>query len=264
MHIVNGHRGTSMRVPRKGDECDPVGHGSHGGAGATSSLVLGIIAVVLCWIPFLNIISLILALIALPLASWGLVRAKKHEGDGKSSAVTGLVLSFVALGVSVAVNSAVFDGIEEVDESLTGKEISNTVSPGASEGGSKKSVHAYGETVTFKDGSTLKCLKPVSFKPDEFAMGGKEFPIHVKSRCTFVNKTTEVFNPALTNANMSSDGVEGESVYQSGLDAPENPVLPGKSVTWWMGYGVQKTDDVTMTVRLGFLDYEDVIFDSGA
>jgi hypothetical protein len=31
-----------------------------------------------------------------------------------------------------------------------------------------------------------------------------------------------------------------------------------------MGYGVQKTDDVTMTVRLGFLDYEDVIFDSGA
>ena len=58
----------------------------------------------------------------------------------------------------------------------------------------------------------------------------------------------------------SYGGVEGDSVYQDGLDAPDNPVLPGKSVTWWMGYGVDDAADTQLTVRLGFLDYDDVIY----
>jgi len=84
--------------------------------------------------------------------------------------------------------------------------------------------------------------------------------MYLKFKCTFTNKTKEVFDPALTTASASAGGEEGESVYQDGLDAPDNPVLPGKSVTWWMGYGVQDTADTQLTVSLGFLDYDDVIF----
>ena len=37
-------------------------------------------------------------------------------------------------------------------------------------------------------------------------------------------------------------------------------MLPGKSVTWWMGYGVPNQKDLQLEVNVGFLDYGTVIF----
>lgn len=121
-------------------------------------------------------------------------------------------------------------------------------------------MYAFGDTVTFEGGSTLTVEAPVKFRPKRFAAGGEAFPAHVKYKATFTNNTDEVFDPALSSGSVSSAGIEGDSVFQDGLDAPDNPVLPGKSVTWWMGYGVQDPADTQLTVSLGFLDYEDAIF----
>jgi hypothetical protein len=100
----------------------------------------------------------------------------------------------------------------------------------------------------------------VDFKPAKFAVGGSSAKFHLKSKCTFTNRSGETFKPALTYGSMTADGVEGESVYQEGLDAPDNPVLSGRSVTWWMGYGVGSAEEVQMTVSMGFLDYDAVTF----
>ena len=48
-------------------------------------------------------------------------------------------------------------------------------------------------------------------------------------------------------------------MYQDRLDAPENKVLPGKSVSWWMGYGLASNNDLQLEVTMGFLDYDTVI-----
>lgn len=121
-------------------------------------------------------------------------------------------------------------------------------------------VYSFNDVVTFSDGSTLKAGRPVEFTPDQFAAGGEKFKHHVKFKLTFTNRSGKVFDPSLTTGAVSSGGQEGESVYQDGLDAPDNKILPGKSVTWWMGYGVKDSRKVQLTVNVGFLDYDDVIY----
>lgn len=121
-------------------------------------------------------------------------------------------------------------------------------------------VYKFGQTVKFKDGSTLTVGKPESFKRDQYALGGEKKTVFLKFKATFKNNTKEIFDPALTDGAASADGVEGESVYQEGMDAPDNKVLPGKSVTWWMGYGLASRKDVQLEVTVGFLDYGTVIF----
>jgi hypothetical protein len=121
-------------------------------------------------------------------------------------------------------------------------------------------VYKFGQSVKFRDGSTLTVGKPVKFTRDKYAAGGDKQPVSVKLKATFKNNTKEVFDPALTTAAVSAEGEEGESIYQEGLDAPDNKVLPGKSVTWWMGYGVRSQKDLQLEVTVGFLDYGTVIF----
>jgi hypothetical protein len=234
---------------------------------AVAALVLGIVALVFCWIPFLNVLSIILGLIGLGLGVPGLIGSLRGRRSGKGMAITGLVLSVVAMIAAVAISAA---ATVAVDEALSGTDVSTSSADDSSSGASDNAagddpsttdgVYAFGELVTFEDGSTLTVEAPVEFRPKKFAFGGEAFSDHVKFQATFTNNTDKVFDPGLTTGNVTSAGVEGESVYQEGLDAPENPVLPGKSITWWMGYGVQDPADTQLTVRLGFLDYDDVIF----
>jgi hypothetical protein len=226
---------------------------------AVAALVLGIIAVVFCWVPFLNVLSVLLGLIGLGLGVPGLIGAVRGRRSGKGMAIAGVILSLVAVVAAIAISAA---ATVAVDEALSGTDVSTSsgVDAAGEEAADGDGVYSFGETVTFDDGSTLRVDTPVAFKPDRFAAGGEGFPSHVRYRATFTNNTGKVFDPSLTDGNVSSGGVEGDSVYQDGLDAPDNPVLPGKSVSWWMGYGVEDPSDTQLTVRLGFLDYEDVIF----
>lgn len=122
------------------------------------------------------------------------------------------------------------------------------------------SVYKFGAMVRFKDGSTLTVGKPAAFRRDQYAVGGEGRKFALKFKATFKNNTAEVFDPALTSASVSAGGVEGDSIFQDGLDAPDNKVLPGKSVTWSMGYGVDSKSDLQLQVTIGFLDYGTVIF----
>jgi hypothetical protein len=81
----------------------PIGYGPHpaprNGLG-TAALVLGIIGVVLCWVPFtgwaLNILAIIFGAV-------GRKRAADGLATNKSSAVAGLVLGVVGLGVWIVI-----------------------------------------------------------------------------------------------------------------------------------------------------------------
>jgi hypothetical protein len=123
-------------------------------------------------------------------------------------------------------------------------------------------LYKFGQTVKFNDGSTLTVGKPVKFKRAQYAAGGENAKVYLKFKSTFKNNTKEIFDPALTSGSASAGGEEAEAVYQDGLDAPDNKVLPGKSVTWSMGYGFATGKDVQLEVNVGFLDYGTVIFTS--
>jgi hypothetical protein len=149
-------------------------------------------------------------------------------------------------------------GGSSVDSSGSGGGATESQSAGAE--APPAGVYKFDQTVKFDDGSTLKVAKAVKFKPDEYAIVGEKRPVYVKFKATFTNKTKEVYDPSLTTASASADGEEGESVYQSGLGTPDNKVLPGKSVSWWMGYGFQSQKGLQLEVNIGFLDHDTVIF----
>lgn len=78
------------------------GQVSQGNGMAVAGLVLGILALVFCWIPFLN---WILAILAIIFGAVGNGKANKIGGKGKGMALAGLVLGIIGalLGVALVV-----------------------------------------------------------------------------------------------------------------------------------------------------------------
>lgn len=90
---------------------------------ATAGMVLGIIAIVGCWIPFLNIFSIIMGFVgvALALPAFIMYLVKKKGSLGKSLA--GLVLCVIAIIVGISMNNSAVNIIQENIESNTTEEI---------------------------------------------------------------------------------------------------------------------------------------------
>ncbi len=63
---------------------------------AIASLVCGIIAIILFWIPYVNIASLVLSIIGIVCGATGMKKARL-SGTGNGMAVAGLVISIIAL-----------------------------------------------------------------------------------------------------------------------------------------------------------------------
>jgi hypothetical protein len=89
--------------------------GTHGSSGlAISALVLGIIAVLLCWVPFFNNFAAVIALVGLALGIPALVSARRGRRSGTGLAVAGVILSvlaFVGVLATQAFYSSLFDDL---------------------------------------------------------------------------------------------------------------------------------------------------------
>lgn len=132
-------------------------------------------------------------------------------------------------------------------------------SPAADEEGTP-GVYAFGKTVTFDDGSRLTVSTPTKYRRGQFDFGGEDFPADVKFKVTFRNASKEVADLALTSSTLSSGETDGEEIFAEGTGSPTAKLLPGKSRSWTVAYGVDNPKQVTLTMSVGFLDYEDVTF----
>ena len=65
----------------------------------TAGLVLGILALVFCWIPFVGVIAWPLSIVGVSLSYVGVSKADKGQVTNKGSAVAGAVMSIIALAV---------------------------------------------------------------------------------------------------------------------------------------------------------------------
>ena len=85
---------------------------------AVAALVLGIIAIATAWIPFLNVVSMILAVIGIGLAIGAFIKARK-SGRMVMTAIAAALSVFAIIG-SMVVNSAtveaIDDAVTEIDE----------------------------------------------------------------------------------------------------------------------------------------------------
>ncbi|TFV65318.1 UNVERIFIED_ORG: DUF4190 domain-containing protein [Bacillus sp. AZ43] len=89
------------------------------GAGlAIASMVLGIIALLLSWIPIINNVAAVIALVGLGLGIPALLRARRGTHSGTGMAITGLVTSVIAIVLVILTQLLFVEAIEEVEKSI--------------------------------------------------------------------------------------------------------------------------------------------------
>lgn len=106
-----------------------------------------------------------------------------------------------------------------------------------------------GQSFTYADGLEVRVSEPREFTLSEWAAGGEGFPVHLKFKVTVINGTDQPYEPIDFQSSMSSDGAEGSAVYDDGLTTPQTTVLPGKRVSFWIGYGLTTKDSLTVQVQ---------------
>lgn len=89
------------------------------GAGlAIASLVLGIIALLLSWVPIINNLAAVLAVVGLGLGIPALLRARRGTHEGRGMSIAGLVTSALALVLVLATQALYTEVIDEVEREL--------------------------------------------------------------------------------------------------------------------------------------------------
>jgi hypothetical protein len=106
------------------------------GAGlAIASMVLGIIALLLSWVPIINNFAAVLAVVGLGLGVPAFLRARRGTHGGTGMSITGLVTSIVAIVVVIATQafySEVIDEVErEINEGVAGVASASPSAPSA-------------------------------------------------------------------------------------------------------------------------------------
>jgi hypothetical protein len=97
----------------------PAGPPPKKGAGlAIASMVLGIIALLLSWVPIINNVAAVLAVVGLGLGIPALLRARRGTHNGTGLAITGLVTSVLALVLVVVTQLIFVKVIDEVERSI--------------------------------------------------------------------------------------------------------------------------------------------------
>jgi Domain of unknown function (DUF4190) len=97
----------------------PAGPPPKRGAGlAIASMVLGIIALLLSWIPIINNVAAIIAVVGLGLGIPALIRARRGTHNGSGMAITGLVTSVLAIVLVILTQMLFVKAIDEVEKSV--------------------------------------------------------------------------------------------------------------------------------------------------
>jgi hypothetical protein len=85
---------------------------------ALASVVLGAIAVLLSWVPIVNNLAAIIALVGLGLGIPALIRARRGTHTGQGLAIAGLITSAFALVLVIATQAFYASVLDEVERSL--------------------------------------------------------------------------------------------------------------------------------------------------
>ncbi|MDD7465217.1 MAG: DUF4190 domain-containing protein [Actinomycetaceae bacterium] len=94
---------------------------------AIAALILGILAILGSWMPILNNVAIVLAVVGAILAIVGIVKLKKEANKGgKGLAIAGLVLSILAIVISLAFQSMYSKAL---DDALSSPKATSTTQP---------------------------------------------------------------------------------------------------------------------------------------
>ncbi|WP_051462882.1 DUF4190 domain-containing protein [Haloglycomyces albus] len=100
----------------------------------TASLVVGIVGLLVAWIPLMFWLALVLGAVGLFLAWRNFKRIKAQTADNKGMTVTAIVLCLLAVGFglmqAIAVITTTDDAVETIQDRVSGRDASDNVTLG--------------------------------------------------------------------------------------------------------------------------------------
>lgn len=167
----------------------------------TASLVLGIIGLVLSFIPFVGVVGIVLGFIGLALGIPALVSYMKKKKGSLGKAIAGLILSLLAVIIGIAFAVSTFNAADKAVN-----EINNVVND------------ATGESTE----AILADVLDVSF--DTFKTDGNQYYEGGSLKVTVSNKSNEKFSGSIGVEALDSAGtrIETDTVYINDLAAGQS------------------------------------------
>lgn len=125
-------------------------------------------------------------------------------------------------------------------------------------------IAAFGEVFDYADGVSISVSEGVAFQPTDTNAGAVDGQTHLAFTIVLTNNTSDTIDP-YTYETVSSGGAEASSIFDMDNPigdvggSPMTSLLPGKSVSWIVGYSVADPADIVFEVAPGF-EYDEVIF----
>ena len=107
---------------------------------AVAALVVGILSILLAWIPVINIVAIIGGLVAVVLGALALNKIKKSGQGGKGLAIAGLILGALSVVAGILVNVALGAFVSEVETAVEEQQSAAGIDPPQQSTGAEESV----------------------------------------------------------------------------------------------------------------------------
>jgi hypothetical protein len=203
----------------------------------------------------------------------GFSRARRGVATNKKMALFGTIAGLIAgaLGIwgLVIVNNAFTD----LGNSLQGAAPSVAAPAAPAVGGDaadsateESTTGAFGQKITWPDGVAAMVSELKAYKPSNSAAGAQAASRYVSMTVTLTNGSDKNIEATGTSLSATADGAVADQVFDSakGIDgSPTSTILPGKSVTYTVAFGLPSKDpvDLQVDVRPSFgYGYQPAIF----
>ncbi len=269
------HRGD---VGHPGYGPPPAGHGSpqyrpqpRNGFGITA-LVVGLIAICLGLVPLFGLGAIMGGIVAVIFGLLGFARVRRGLATNKVMSIAGTVAGVVAGALGIWGLVIVGNAFTELDNTLRGAApsaaapVAPSAPAGDTTGAAASAPGAFGQTYTWPDGLAVTVSELEAYRPSSTAATGQTAARYVSMTVTLTNGSDKNVEATGTTLVATAGGTPAEQVFDSAegvAGSPTSTVLPGKSLTYTVAFGVptEEQTDLQVEVRPGFgLGYQPAIF----
>lgn len=207
------------------------------------SVVFAGVALIGCWIPLLNVISMIFAFAAIIMGIISFVFVLMKKSSYLALPIIGVVISIISIALSNGVNTAVSDSLSDKDTSQKVSSSSTTTTDSTKDTDENKE-YKVGDTISVNNQELTVTNVQRNYKPKYgSAKDGQEF---VKVTLKLENKSDKAIsaNPLYFKVQDSNGAAEGDNIDGSSLDDYFNvaEIAPKGSKTGSLLFEVPKGD----------------------
>ncbi|GAB3683229.1 DUF4352 domain-containing protein [Saccharopolyspora tripterygii] len=212
----------------------------------TAALVLGILGLLLAWIPIIGFIGFILGALAIVLGIVGIVRARGGRATNLVVAAVGTGLGGLAFVLSIVVFGLFATAVNE-QINAPGSVVGTGITQGEP---AEPTMIAFGQGHTWSGGETVSLSAPREFTPNNpylQAPSGKRF---VSVDVAVKNGTSQPYQVMLAQLTAQHSGRVAQENFVAGDPLPNTEIPPGGEVAFTKVWEVdQREGDLQVSVK---------------